>query len=172
MGDVTLAVGLAGDRVVLRPVVLDDYPVLLHISSAPEVRQWRNDGGLQGGWPLSTRPSTTRFTVLTGRRIAGMIQFWENVEPRDRHASMEIFLDPDLHGRGLGRDAIRTLARHLFHDREHHRLVIDPDASNEIAIRCCAAVGFRPVGTVRANERRISSLRDGLVMDLLSSELR
>jgi aminoglycoside 6'-N-acetyltransferase len=52
-----------------------------------------------------------------------------------------------MHRRGVGRDAVCTLARYLVRTRHHHRLVIDPDADNEPAIRCYASVGFRPVGS-------------------------
>ncbi|HEX8759326.1 MAG TPA: hypothetical protein VF734_04960 [Pseudonocardiaceae bacterium] len=41
------------------------------------------------------------------------------------------------------------MARHLVRDRSHHRLVIDPAADNEPAIRCYSAVGFRSVGVLR-----------------------
>ena len=70
-----------------------------------------------------------------------------------RHANMDIFLDPAVHGRGVGTDAVRTLTRHLVRDRGHHRLVIDPAADNVAAIRCYAKVGFRPVGVMRQYEQ-------------------
>lgn len=65
------------------------------------------------------------------------------------------------------------VARHLVHDRGHHRLVIDPAADNEPAIRCYAAVGFRPVGIMRRYERDADGAgwHDGLLMDLLAEEL-
>ena len=73
----------------------------------------------------------------------------EEEGPAYRHASIDIFLDPLVHGRGVGRDPVGTLARHLVRDRSHHRLVIDPAADNEPAIRCYSAVGFRSVGVLR-----------------------
>ena len=39
-------------------------------------------------------------------------------------------------GRGLGTDAVRTMARHLIHDRGHHRLVIDPVVSYNLYHLC------------------------------------
>jgi RimJ/RimL family protein N-acetyltransferase len=105
--------------------------------------------------------------------VQGMIQYTEVIEPMYRHASLDVFLDPAVHGRGIGRDAVRTLARHLVHERGHHRLVIDPAVDNEPAIRCYAAVGFRPVGVMRRYEHDVEGegWHDGLLMDLLAEEL-
>jgi aminoglycoside 6'-N-acetyltransferase len=62
-----------------------------------------------------------------GRRL---IQYGEITDPQYRHAGIDLFLDPALHGRGLGRDAVRTLARHLIDDRGwHHGLLMDLLAS-------------------------------------------
>jgi RimJ/RimL family protein N-acetyltransferase len=102
-----------------------------------------------------------------------MIQYAEEPEPQYRHASIDVFLDPAVHNRGLGRDAVSTLARHLIEDRGHHRITIDPAVDNLPAIRCYAAVGFRPVGVMRRYERDAAGggWHDGLLMDLLAGEL-
>ena len=73
----------------------------------------------------------------------------------------------------IGRDAIAALARHLVDDRGHHRVTIDPAADNAAAIRCYAAVGFRPVGILRRNEKDAvgDGWHDSLLMDLLAEEL-
>jgi aminoglycoside 6'-N-acetyltransferase len=82
-------------------------------------------------------------------------------------------VDPAVHRRGIGRDAVRTLARHLFADLGHHRIVIDPAADNRPAIRCYESVGFRPVGVMRQYEHDVDGdgWHDGLLMDLLADEL-
>ena len=106
-------------------------------------------------------------------RVAGLIQAYEEPEADYRHAGIDIYVDPALAGHGLGTDAVRTLARHLVHDRGHHRLVIDPAAANAPAIRAYEKVGFRPVGVMRAYERDPDGggWHDGLLMDLLAEEL-
>ena len=102
-----------------------------------------------------------------------MIQYAEENEPDYRHAGIDVFLDPAVHGRGLGLDAILALAVHLVRDRGHHRLTIDPAAANEVAIACYAAAGFRPVGVMRAYERDGDggAWHDGLLMDALADEV-
>lgn len=93
--------------------------------------------------------------------------------PDYRSAGLDIAVDPRWHGRGVGLDAIRTLARHLIEDRGHHRLTIDPAATNARAIAAYAKVGFRPVGTLRCYERGPDgNWHDGLLMDLLAGELQ
>jgi RimJ/RimL family protein N-acetyltransferase len=165
---------LAGDRVVLRPAEPQDVAGLVRIRRTPEVHhRWGDvDSDLAAGWPFDD-PETICFAVLLEGRVVGLIQYAEENEPRYRHASIDIFLDPEVHGRGHGRDAVRVLARHLVRDRGHHRLVIDPAADNEAAIRSYAAVGFRRVGVMRDYERDAEGVtwHDGLLMDLLASDL-
>src|SRR5918997_1899994 len=118
---------LHGDSVVLRPVAPADVPELGRIARTTEVESRWGDEYLDEDWPLDD-PSATVLVVLVEGRVAGMIQYSEEDDPKYRHAAIDIFLDPAVHSRGHGRDAVRALARYLMHDRGHHRLVIDPAA--------------------------------------------
>ena len=82
--------------------------------------------------------------------VVGAIQWSEESDPMYRHAGIDLFVDPAVHGRGIGTTAVRLLCTHLVDDVGHHRLVIDPAVDNAPAIRCYAKVGFRPVGVMRA----------------------
>lgn len=104
-------------------------------------------------------------------RVVGAIQWTAEEDPEYRHAGIDIFVDPAVHGRGVGTDAVRTLAAHLIDAEGFHRLVIDPAADNAAAIRCYAKVGFRPVGVMRQYERGENGWHDCLLMDLLAAEL-
>ena len=85
---------------------------------------------------------------------------------------LDIMVGEAFQGRGIGRRALALSARLLFEERDHHRITIDPAAANERAIRCYAAVGFRPVGILRRYERAPDGTwEDGLLMDLLADEL-
>ena len=155
----------------LRPVAPDDVPALRALRAHPAVRRW---WGVEDdpGWPLSEE-GVESWTIEVDGRVAGLIQAYEEPEPDYRHAGIDIYVDPALSGRGLGTDAVRTLAGHLVHDRGHHRLIIDPAAANAPAIRAYEKVGFRPVGVMRAYERDPDGggWHDGLLMDLLAEEL-
>lgn len=166
---------LHGVSVVLAPTLTEDIPALAAIRATPEVRaRWRGEDDLEGEIAGDLEdPGIVCLTIRYEQRIVGMIQWYSEEEPDYRHAGIDLFLDPAVHGRGLGTDAVRTLARHLVDDHGHHRLVIDPAADNTAAIRCYEKVGFRPVGVMRQYERGADGTwHDGLLMDLLAAELR
>jgi aminoglycoside 6'-N-acetyltransferase len=158
---------LPGNGLLLRAVTTADRPALAEILRSSEVARWWGDGDVQ--WLFDDDPGTIQFTVEVAGAVAGLVQFSEETDPMYRHAGLDIFLDPAVHHRGLGREAIRTLATYLFSVRGHHRLVIDPAAENCRAIRAYAAVGFRAVGVLRQYERNHDGTgwHDGLLMELL-----
>jgi aminoglycoside 6'-N-acetyltransferase len=114
----------------------------------------------------------TAFAIELDGEVIGLIQYHEEDDEMYRHAGIDLFLSEQVHGRGLGTDAVRTMARYLIRDRGHHRLVIDPAADNVAAIRAYEKAGFKPVGVMRRYERLPGGeWHDGLLMDLLADEL-
>ena len=165
---------LRGDRVVLRPATTADLPRFAEILAEPEVARWW--GRQKPAEELDAdflAPDVAAFAVEAEGAVAGVIQYSEVNEPDYRSAGIDIALGSDWQGRGLGTDAVRTLARHLIEDRGHHRLTIDPAASNARAIASYRKAGFQPVGVMRRYERGADGTwHDGLLMDLLAGELR
>jgi aminoglycoside 6'-N-acetyltransferase len=165
---------LDGAVVHLRPPEPADVPALARIRTSPEVfARWRGGSDMAESVREDLRePGATPYVIVVDAAVVGWIQWSAEEEPDYRHASMDIYLDPAHHGRGIGTDAVRTLARHLIVDHGHHRLEIDPAADNQPAIRCYAKVGFRPVGVLRRQERGPDGTwHDALLMDLLAEEL-
>ena len=153
----------------LRPLAPGDESELLRIHQTPEVLRWWDVPA--EGFPWD-EPESTRLTIEVDGRVAGLAQFWEEPEPKYRHAGIDLFLDPKLHGQGLGTEAVRRLVRHLIDERGHHRITIDPATDNAAAIRAYEKVGFRPVGVLRRYERDVGGegWHDGLLMELLAGE--
>ncbi|MBJ7473280.1 MAG: GNAT family N-acetyltransferase, partial [Solirubrobacteraceae bacterium] len=102
------------------------------------------------------------------------IQFGEEPDPDYRYATIDLFVDADLHGRGIGSAAITAVLRELSEARGHHRVTIDPAAGNARAIRLYERLGFRPVGVLHRSERDRSTgeWRDQLLMEWLADESR
>ena len=165
---------LHGESVRLRPATLDDVAGLARIRATPEVhRHWRGGDDMVAAVLEDFREEdSTAYVIELEDRVVGWIQWQAEQEPDSRHASMDIYVDPAVHGRGVGTDAVRTLARHLIDDHGHHRLTIDPAADNAAAIRAYTKVDFRPVGIERRAERGADGTwHDVLLMDLLAEEL-
>ena len=160
---------LHGDIAVLRPLRPSDGPALRSIRAEPSVREWW--GALEDDFPFD-EPESTRFTIWSGGAVAGMIQYGEEAEPDYRHAWIDVFVATAHQGRGVGTDAVRTLARHLVEQRGHHRLTIDPTVANAAAVRAYEKAGFEPVGVMRLAERGPSGeWRDALLMEQVFPEV-
>ena len=165
---------LLGSRsIVLRPFRTDDVERVAEIQAEPSVARW---------WGPPDKADLSRqaegsgdekaFAIEREGEIVGLIQYYEENEPDFRHTGIDIFLTGQVQGRGLGSEAMRTLARYLIDERGHHRLTIDPAAGNAAAIRAYEKVGFRTVGVMREYWRSPDGTwRDGLLMDLLAREL-
>lgn len=167
---------LQGTVVRLRPATEADIPRLAEIRRTPEVfERWRGGDDMVAAVEEDfAEEDVVAYAIeldSPGPLVVGWIQWGAEDDPDYRHANIDIYVDPAVHGRGVGTDAVRTLARHLLVDHGYHRLVIDPAADNAAAIACYAKVGFRPVGTMRRYERGSDGTwHDGLLMDLLADE--
>lgn len=164
---------LQGERVVLRPLRVDDAPRIAELAADPEVARW---------WPDLTegevtdkaegKTDSTGFAVLHDSELIGLVQYHEEDDPEYRHAGIDLFIATPYQDRGFGTDTVRTMARHLIQDRSHHRLVIDPRADNKRAIRCYEKVGFRRVGVMREYQQAPDGTwHDGVLLDLMARDL-
>jgi aminoglycoside 6'-N-acetyltransferase len=163
---------LLGGRVTLRPLRDADLDVLVPATALLGIAEW---------WGTPDPPEREReglandgsaFAIEVDGELAGWLGFNEEDELDYRHAALDIFLLPEHQGRRHGPAALRLATRWLVDARGHHRFTIDPARHNERAIRAYAAVGFKPVGVMRAYERDPGGRwMDGLLMDLLADEL-
>lgn len=162
----------AGDGVVLTPIHPDDHESLRAIHAEPAViARWPVPPGLGDEYWL-VGADEVKFTIRVGGEVAGMVQYGEDDDPGYRSAGIDIFVGEGFQGRGVATRVLRRLAQHLFDDRGHHRLTIDPAVDNEPAIGCYEKVGFRRVGVLRQAEIDADGAgwHDVLLMDLLRAE--
>jgi aminoglycoside 6'-N-acetyltransferase len=165
---------LVGDLVRIRPGGLADVAPLRAILAEPAVACWwgEPDPAEEIEASLLGDDSSVLLVIEIDGQVAGGIQFDEENTPMYRHAGIDIFVTGRHHDRGVGTEAVALLATFLCEQRGHHRLIIDPAAANDRAIRCYEKVGFRPVGVMRRYERGPDGqFHDGLLMDLLREEL-
>jgi aminoglycoside 6'-N-acetyltransferase len=164
---------LRGQRVVLRALEERDVDALTAIMAEPSVAKW------WGEWDaarvraeLLGEVEETVLAIEVGGEVAGLLQYYEELDPQYRFASLDLSLGSAHQGQGLGPEALRLAIAHLIEARGHHRFTIDPALENENAVRAYAAVGFKPVGVLRRYEwAPEGGWRDGLLMDLLADDL-
>jgi len=137
----------------------------------PEVRRWWGDPDER--FPFEAERDTTFLAITVDDEPVGWIQFHEEPEPDYRHASIDLFVDPAHHRRGVASDALRTVMDHLAGDRGHHRITIDPCVANVAAVACYEGVGFRRVGVLHAAWRDPDGVwRDDLLMEWVAPRVR
>lgn len=158
---------LQGERLTLRAPREGDAEALDAILAEPDVARWWGTNDLES--VRAELPAS--FVIVIDGAPAGWVLFNEETEPGYRHVGLDIMLTAKAQGQRYGREALALVVRH-FIERGHHRFTIDPAVGNEPAIRCYAAVGFKPVGVMRNYERVDDGpWHDGLLMDLLAHEL-
>ena len=161
---------LQGARLRLRSAEAADIAALAAIRAEPAVREW---WGEPSPGDFDPPDDGALLVIEVDGAVAGSIQYEEVADPQYRSAAIDIFLGAAWRGRGLGREAVGVLARHLFETRGHHRLTLDPAVANERAIRCYEAAGFARVGVMRQYERGDAGVwRDGLLMELVAEDRR
>jgi len=142
----------------LRPYEATDGDALAALFSEPEVKRW---------WPDGWYETDRGWVILVDGALSGWIEYDEETWEWSPSVAFDLTLTTSLHGRGYGRRVLGLVIDH-FAARGHHRFTIDPAVDNERAIRCYSAVGFEPVGVLRAAERDpAGGWKDGLLMDLI-----
>ncbi len=162
---------LQGERVTLRPIAEADLEPLAAIIREPGVADWWGESGEPDRLRENLRMDGDAWAIEAQGELAGWLGFTEETEPEYRSVGLDISLSGRFQGEGLGPDALRTVIRWFASERGHHRFTIDPNASNESAIRAYSAVGFKPIGIMRRAELIDGEWTDGLLMDLLIEEL-
>jgi aminoglycoside 6'-N-acetyltransferase len=139
-------VAIRGERTVVREASEDDVAMLVRWHADPEVSRYWDDETFTEDEVRErlARPDVDSFVVEADAEPIGYLQaWWEEDEPL--RGGIDMFLVPAARGRGLGPDAARALSTHLLRDRGWSRVMADPYAWNDAAIRAWRRAGFEQV---------------------------
>jgi ribosomal-protein-alanine N-acetyltransferase len=171
---------IKGDKVRLRPIGTDDLALLRKWASDPELmRFWANPSPIvtERQFEDDLAGRFARFD-LAGYFIiddeagnpVGRIEF-ERLSETERSIEVMILIgEASARGKGYGTDAMVTMLRYLFHQRDLHRVWLTVLAWNEAAIRTYESVGFIREGTLRADLYFDGEVHDQVVMSMLRPE--
>ncbi|MBE3577450.1 MAG: GNAT family N-acetyltransferase [Limnochordales bacterium] len=169
---------LIGKMVKLRPLLPQDLPLIVASARDPQIQRL-----VDGAYPSSLAECAPWFNALKANRnhkhfaiIAPDNRFIGDIELdsiswRRREGELRICIcNPNYWNRGLGTDAVATLAAYAF-DQLHLRLIyLRVYRENRRAIRCYEKVGFRIVGWLRRPTE--AGIREVYLMCLTPAELQ
>lgn len=147
-----MGVRLRGELTELRSATEADADLLVAWHADPEVaRFWGGEKFTRDEMLERLRRADVEpFLVEERGEPVGYLQAWRGDDKAT--GGLDMFLVPSGRGRGLGPDAARTLARHLVDHRGWTRLTVDPELSNEDAVRAWRRAGFVDVEERPADE--------------------
>ena len=156
----TIAAGpvLRGERVALRPMTHADAPDLVRWSRDADFA-WYQWGRRPGRFPdeATARAWIDRFAeragmifaIEHGGRAVGFANY-RDLQPKAKSCEIGIGIgERTLWSRGLGREAVGLLVRHLLEDLGVHRVSLHVLAFNDRAIAAYKASGFQVEGIER-----------------------
>ena len=149
---------LRGKRVTLRPMTHAD---------APHAVRWANDadfawyqwGRRPGRFPDEEAARKWMDVIAEHRGVMFVIEHqgrpigqanYRDLQPKGKSAEVGIGIgEPALWGKGLGREALGLLVKHLVDDHQVHRVTLSVLAYNDRAIASYKAAGFEVEGIER-----------------------
>ena len=154
----TSAPTLRGERVTLRPMTHADAPHAVRWANDAEFA-WFQWGRKPGRFPDAAAARNWMDVIAEHRGVMFVIEHegrpigqanYRDLQPKGKSAEVGIGIgEPRLWGRGLGREALGLLVRHLVDDLEVHRVTLSVLAYNDRAIASYKAAGFEVEGIER-----------------------
>ncbi len=149
---------LRGERVTLRPMTHADAPHLVRWANDPDFAwyQWArlpgrfaDDAAARKWMDVFSERRGAVFVIEHERRPIGQANY-RDLEAKAKSAELGIGIgETALWGKGLGREALRLLVRHLVDDLGLHRISLSVLAFNDRAIASYRAAGFEVEGIER-----------------------
>lgn len=96
----------------------------------------------------------------------------DQIDWEQSRAELQIWVAPQVRGRGLARRALTLAARWLFDDWGMKRLAVLTDPDNEPMLRAARAAGFAQEAVLRSHVRKRGRRLDAAVLSLLPGEVQ
>lgn len=149
---------LRGQRVMLRPMTHADAPHLVRWANEPDFA-WFQWGRRPGRFADDEAASKWMDYIAEHRGVVFAIDYegrpigqvnYRDLQPKGQSAEVGIGIgEPALWGKGLGREALGLLVKHLVDDLGVHRVSLSVLAYNDRAIASYKAAGFEVEGVER-----------------------
>lgn len=176
---------IKGEKVALRPIRQDDFPIL---------HKWINDPKIVEFWygcdkPRSMKWVKKHFTdVVSGEDLSSgwiveakgkPIGFMYNTPDKDDdkrftgRVELDIMIgETNEQGKGHGVNALKAMITYAFEKQGAERVYIIPQTTNVRAIHVYEKVGFKREGVLRHFEKHEGEWFDSIMMAIIKEEFK
>lgn len=173
---------LENDRVLLRPLRLDDFESLQHFSlKQPEIWQYSQQpaSGLENlkayiDFALNARKDETAYPFIivdkNNGKIAGSTRFYDI---QKKHSSLQLgytWLGKEFQASGINKQCKFLLLEFAFEKLGITRVEFRADAKNARSIAAMKSIGCTVEGILRSNCASPNGRRDSIVLSILKNE--
>lgn len=178
MTDFSYKPTLTGTKVILRPLVEDDYDAMRAAMDDPEVGRLTGTHGEVSEerareWLRTRKDQTDRLDLAIVDRTTGacvgeaVLNGWD---PDNQSCGFRILIGPAGRDRGLGTEATRLIVGYGFEELHLHRISLEVYAFNPRARRAYEKAGFVAEGVLRDALYWDGEWIDATVMSILAPE--
>lgn len=173
---------LENDRVLLRPLVLDDFEILKYFAlNQPEIWKYSQQpaSGLENlktymDFALEARKAEIgyAFAVLdkSTKQIAGSTRFYDFQKIHNTVQLGYTWYAKEFQGTGLNKLCKLLMLEFAFEDLGIERVEFRADANNQRSIAAMKSIGCTPEGVLRSNCSAPNGRRDSIVLSILKNE--
>jgi len=155
---------ICGERVKLRSVRQNDLELLFRWLNDPEVYRW------WGGKPIDSDVIQQKYLGLRRPQVEGYIieliglpiGYLQRHQTSDDGGSVDLFLMPEMRGRGYGGEAVGALIKYLTQAEGWKRITVDPEQDNIVAQSFWRKLGFAETGQINSEGNPILVLKGSL----------
>ena len=174
------------ERLLIRPVTLDDIEPTWQFRRLDEVNRWLTaaPSTLEDYRELTSAPERMAISLVIehegaviGDLMLRIEDAWAQAEVKEQAAGVQAelgwVLDPAYGGRGLASEAVSELIRICFEDLRLRRVTANAFADNDSSVRMMERLGMRrEVYTKGESLHRSGEWLDGIGYGLLADEWR
>lgn len=170
---------LTGEKVVLRPITMEDTPLIVQWRNNPEVKKqfiFRETftSDMHRHW-METKVAAGEVIQYiieeagAGKPVGSV--YFRDIDRRHNCAEYGIFIGENVaRGKGIGTEAARLFLYFGFHTLGLHRISLRVLASNQLACKSYEKVGFQYEGRFRDMVCLEGEYRDVIFMAILSDD--
>lgn len=168
---------IESERVVLKPLSLNDAPVLFDYRSRPEIYRYQS-------WFPENLVEAVAFITLYSVDSVIEIGRWKQLGiyarsgavllgdcgfcvQADGQAEIGYTISPQYQRKGFGQEAVQALTEYLFRTIRLRRLTAKTDPDNMGSIRLLKKAGFRQEALIRKNVKIRGEWKDDLIFTLI-----